>query len=743
MEFTLRLAEVLFDGRLVRLQFSAPVAPEVESAPDWRPAALENLHATANGIPLEPLGSMCVDWSILAENEWEEPADKATLEGSFLARVEYVDRDGKQAELSSIYATLDSGKSAKELLPGSVWNLRLPYPVPTGQTARVYLTNPQANSNSFQRIAEGLPPGTQVYSIQSSRTVANGPPPQPLTSWVLHALVPEGQILTQGQSVKIDVPPTLLRTSTSSTAPASQTAVNRSLVGPDGFSSAALGQNRLTVHVSASHGDDKAPGTPTRPVRSVGMAFQLLQKAPSAPATIRLLRGDRFFEDIWRPHWKNDQFDLLVIEDYWDDTFGADPQTRPIVVGKQKNSPISWHGGHAPQIGPILIRRIHWSECRVVPVNGGRAWIFDDCLFERAPIGLQAVGQYSLSEVVFLRCILIDAADDRDRIQALFCHHGRRVLISQCVVDRCGYIRRDFSRRNVFSHNLYMQTSIGEVAIWGSWVMRGGSHGIQLRSNGLISRCVFNRNALGTLLGRSGTQSQNLILHSDDIGPKLLRGWGAGLGNDVTPGYSQRLEGCLILNSLGGSARAIDLGDEGNTSEPPRIVKEIRHNLVLNHGRVIQIGGIGRRCLIHSNVFNAIPSDTVYAFKPMDNATFANLSVDLNVYSIPERSTFLTSAPVPSREDWIRTGRDQHSTFRRAPSSTSRYSLDDYARAQKLGDTEAALLAALRGRKPGEWAPWYSPFPAYEAFLEAYRPKESLGQEAGPWSFLTRPAKPA
>lgn len=733
MDFTLREAEVLFDGRLVRLLFTSPVTPRPAESPDWRPGWLRGLRATLGGRPLQPLGVMAVDWTVTPDQCWPEPAPRARLDGRFLARVAYADRNGREVDLSGPYADFRSHEYWVALSPGTALTIRLPHPVPAGQTARIYLSDPTASYGTFRRAAADIPPGTETHTI-SSPPSASASAPDPLTCWVLHALI-DGEPVTLGSAATLEVPAGLLTDDSGrATAAGSIDVVNRSLVGPDGFTDPSLGMNKLAVHVSSSRGRDDAPGSPDRPVQTVERAFALLRAAPPAPATIRLLRGDRFTEATWRPHWRPGHLDRLVIEDYWHDGFGADPATRPVLTARGEKPPIAWHTGFSRQIGPLFLRRLHVLNAKVGLVTAARAVVIDDCVLERSTASFQSRDDHATQEVVLLRSAFIDAARDSDRVQGLFCHGARRVTISQCVFDRCGYIRSDFSARNIYSHAIYLQNSVGEAAVWGNWILRGGSHGVQLRSCGLIAGNVFARNALGSFIKTGGTQARNLYLQSDDISPKARRGFGAIISGSPIPSFCQRVEGCLFLHSLGGQPRAIQCTESVEAGDTPGGFQEIRHNLVLDHGVAVMLADIGLRCVIRANVFNGPERKGLYLVKSPGPHALDTLAADLNVYHVPRGGEFVEKGPFRDQATWVRSGRDQHSEFTPNPTSASRYGLADYARDHGLDASEAALLAALRTRPAGTWPQWFSTDRAYESFLRAYAPNARSPLAAGPWS---------
>ncbi|GIW87221.1 MAG: hypothetical protein KatS3mg108_1545 [Isosphaeraceae bacterium] len=555
---------------------------------------------------------------------------------------------------------------------------------------------------------------------------------------MLHGLI-EGEPVTLAAEARIELPAALLRDqSDRTTAFGSLTAINRSLVGPDGFTAPELGRNRLVVHVSSSRGRDTNPGTPDRPLQTVSQAFDQLRAAPPAPATIRLLRGDRFSEPTWKPHWRPGQLDRLVIEDYWHDPFGADPTARPLITAPGDKPPIAWHTGHARLIGPLILRRLHFQNAKVGLVTAARAVVLDDCVLERSTASFQSRDDHATQEIILLRSILIDAARDNNRVQGLFCHGARRVTISQCVFDRCGYTKADFSQRNIYSHSIYLQNSVGEAALWGNWILRGGSHGVQLRSCGLIAGNVFARNPLGSFIKTGGTQAGNLYVQSNDIAPNVRRGFGAIISGSPIPSYCQRVEGCLFLHAVGGQPRAIQCTEHAEAGDGPGGFHEIRFNFVLDHGAAVLLDQIGRQCVIRSNVFNGPERIPLYLLRSNAPETLDTLSADFNVYHIPRQGAFLQRGPIRTWDQWTRSGRDQHAALLPHPTSQARYDLGDYARDHQLGSNEATLLAALRNRPAGQWPTWADTDRVYTAFLQAYAPASSLAVSAGPWSYRTQ-----
>lgn len=737
MSFELRQAEVLQDGRLVRLLFTSGVACSEVGPPDWRPGWLEGLRIQVDGVAAEPLGVMKTDWTLPADQCWTNEREGANLNGRYVARVAYVNDRGEEVELSASYAEFKSHEHWSELKPGTSLVLRLPHPVPTGQTARVYLSGPDGDGTRCRRVVDGIPPGAETCEVRA-QPAPSAPAPAPLTSWVLHVLMPEGRPIARGRSVTVDVPSGILRDSKNEQTKAARVqALNDSWVGEDGFSAELVSTASTVLHVSSSRGLDTNPGTADRPLKTVARAWRLIK--PGAGGTIRLRRGDVFAEPNWRPQPATDARALLVIEDYWHPMGpGGDPGTRPIVQATDRPS-INWHPGHARHLGNYLIRRLHFQGGRVSINTAFDNLIFDDCTFERAFLSVQARGERAIQNVALLRCTLIDANSPGAHVQGFFCHNTRRVLISQCMVDRCGYPSLDFSRRDIYCHNIYLQNSVGEAAVWGSWILRGGSHGVQLRSHGLIARNVLGLNALGAFIKSGGTQAMNVYIASDDIAPNTPRGTGAGMQASPVPSYSQRVEGCLFLHARGGQPRSVILGKAEGDLPDRKHFEEVRYNLVLEHGAALWINQTALLSTLNGNVL--VLSEKYPLFVVEGQVDLSRLRSDANVILAAPNARIARANGLLGRDQWVKQGQDQHSTFLAPRLPQVRYGLGDYAKAAGVGATEAALLAALRQRPPRQWPSWHVTEAAYSAFLEAYRLREPLPIAAGPW--YLRDVRPA
>ena len=83
------------------------------------------------------------------------------------------------------------------------------------------------------------------------------------------------------------------------------------------------------------------------------------------------------------------------------------------------------------------------------------------------------------------------------------------------------------AQATIFNHHLYLQTSNFDVVVRGNILSDPSSHGVQLRSGGVLDDNLFlNVPLAGFIGGAGGWMSRNVVLGGADISSSLPRGWG-------------------------------------------------------------------------------------------------------------------------------------------------------------------------------------------------------------------------
>jgi hypothetical protein len=539
-------------------------------------------------------------------------------------------------------------------------------------------------------------------------------------------------------------------------------AANLSLVDADGFTTDSFrrGTGGVTLYVSSRHGNDQrtlaSAQDPATPLRSVQRAFALLSAAGQhgRGAAVRLLRGDTFAGHVRVTVGGQDRDHPLVIEDYWHD-YGdgrPDPGTRPVVqsdlrLGQLNGLWVSGGAGH-PVPHHVVVRRVHFAQTGrsegdsagtglslLLPV---RDWTIDDSVFENfANGGNFWAGSGRLTDVTLLRTAILDShkntantsPGDGIGTQGLLANHTDRLLISQSTFDRNGRTTSDLSGRSVYSHNLYINKSNGPAAVWGSIIRAGGSHGVQLRSGGILAYNYFARNAIGGFVGHpGGVATRNVVELAEDIDPLQRRGWGLGIEATQTNILSAALERNIVVNALGGNALGLYTAQSNGVGIRDAV---IRNNTLVHAGHIehsLSSKAAPHAVRAESNLVDSDGRPGVVVRSSTSN--WGWYESDENLWHNDVNRPFSRGGALIGWDDWQRlTGTEDRSIDAVPGLVDGGAGIAGFAAARGLGATEAQFIAHARSRRPGTWGSADDALQIYEYFADRYRPT-NLGATA-------------
>ncbi len=224
-----------------------------------------------------------------------------------------------------------------------------------------------------------------------------------------------------------------------------------------------------------------------------------------------------------------------------------------------------------------------------------------------------AGGELTMKNLTFRRCVITDAYKESAHTQGMFIRNSEDVLIEENVFDYNGWREGVFHVMydRLLGHNIYVQyqNGPGTFTIQNNIFTRASSHGVQLRSGGILNGNYFARNPLHSFNRgdfRSCINNDNVYQESVDIvdGNGLLAERGMALDLfDLHPDYNHECKRNIISNDLSGAKNsyAIRLSDYSAAimGQPETNYKEdwpsyaynltIEDNIVYNHRRGIHI----------------------------------------------------------------------------------------------------------------------------------------------------------
>jgi hypothetical protein len=583
-------------------------------------------------------------------------------------------------------------------------------------------------------------------------------------NWTVTCLVPDGgEVITfDAAGLTVTAPEGVIRDNAGSWTAAVEGAEleNRSLVDADGFTTErfARGAGGVTLYVSTRHGTDgrglAQAQNPATPVKTLSRALELIAAGGKAQtgSAIRLLRGDVFAGGANLKVGGPDRRHPFVLEDYWHD-YGdgrSDPGTRPIIRADWSQG--RYHGlrstvGTSPgALDNVVIRRLKIEAVGRSGTNkasfglyllaGGANWTIDDCVIHNFVhnIGVHGVAA-RYDELSVLRTAVTDAHLEDPRTpnshtQGLFAKDADDILISQSLFDRNGWVDRAFTTRDQFSHNLYLQTGSTPSVLWGNVIRAGGSHGVQMRSGGILAYNYLGRNAIAAFTGTpGGAQIKNVVELAENL-TRLPTGDGLEINPEAGDVTAMAVEFNIIVNSRGTKQRAI------TTAFKPYTIANatITHNTIVNGGSLYHImptkdivpdDGAVR---VEANLFDT-GGKTVIHGRQLGAAieTWDWLAADENLlYNdriAPEFQYFTGTREVPmDLGEWReRTGTEAESIWLEPQYVNPSANLASYSASAGGPATENGYITEMRQRAPGQWLSRFDMARLHDYYAQEYR----------------------
>lgn len=545
---------------------------------------------------------------------------------------------------------------------------------------------------------------------------------------------------------------------------------NRSLVDADGFTTQrfARGVGGVTLYVSSRYGNDNqtlaAATNPATPFASVGRAMQALDQGGyhKTGSAIRLLRGDVFRGNVRLTQGGQDRAHPFVIEDYWHD-YGdgrTDPKVRPIMrsswVAGEPNGFFSLNHFTPSEMNHVVIRRIrfeavkrngdHRSSKGLQAWKAGVGWAVDDCVFHNYVTGIDIYDPSGdrYQDFLVLRTVITDAhvsakAAPWTHAQGLFAKGVDGLLISQCTFDRNGRTTNDLTGRDMYSHNMYIQQECGPATVWGNVIREGGSHGVQMRSGGILAYNYLGRNAIGGFVSYpGGAITHNVVEWADDIATDSKRGFGLAMNVEYGTSVSQVIEFNVIVNTVGGNPRAISTYRDSADGVRDGVV---RNNTIYNAGFMFNSLSTNaeppHKIRVRQNLVRSGPTVS-FLIDQKSPEDWAWLESDQNIWHTSNAdATFRYFGKGDmSLTGWqAYTGLDARSVRVQPRLVNNAASIVTYSASMKGPNTESGYVGFARKRRLDAWSVLLDTTKIFDYFAQQYRPLNVSGTGDGALDF--------
>jgi hypothetical protein len=172
--------------------------------------------------------------------------------------------------------------------------------------------------------------------------------------------------------------------------------------------------------------------------------------------------------------------------------------------------------------------------------------LFEDMRFQYCNVVIQAEIPGSVLRWRFYRSQFLDSyATDNEHVEGIYLNGVSEMSIEESMFDLCGW-HPDVPAAvpTIYNHCIYWQKEgPSDGLVRGNIVLRGASHGVQMRSSGRVLGNVFARNAIQGFLADDVPENEvygeaigNVFLESEDTLPReghpadgssdVPRGWG-------------------------------------------------------------------------------------------------------------------------------------------------------------------------------------------------------------------------
>ena len=377
-------------------------------------------------------------------------------------------------------------------------------------------------------------------------------------------------------------------------APAPETPVMPAPVA--GYTDFKRSADTRVVYVSSKGSDANDGLSPERPVATV--ARGLAQLRDGFPDHLLFKRGDVFKSGfgIWTLSGRSAREPMVI------GAYGTGERPR----FEFEDTAIITHGGSGiERTDNLAFVSLHFLGAANDPHNKPRVgtprcilWLrpardvaFEDVRFEYCSVGLQSEVLNGIERWRFYRSLFLDVFNATGgHASGLYLSKVKAVSVEECIFDLCGWHPDVPSAQpTMFNHCIYWQKqSATDGLVRGNIIMRGSSHGVQMRSSGRVEGNVFVRNAIGGFLADdtqvgpvNGVAVNNVFSEAEDITPREKhagtehRGWGFELiVNGGNPKYS-----FVLKDNIFSTCRAAN--PSGCRTAPASLPRaEIANNLV-------------------------------------------------------------------------------------------------------------------------------------------------------------------
>jgi hypothetical protein len=349
-------------------------------------------------------------------------------------------------------------------------------------------------------------------------------------------------------------------------------------------------------------------------VATIAKAKQLLEENSLArngkPDWLLLKKGGVWDETLgqWRMSGRSAD-ERLLVSSYGDIT------TRPLLRTGPNDGVLTNGGGGSPtHIDHVAFVGLHFQARTYggTSAPNGVIWLqpsnnllIEDCMFESYETNL-IIQAYPAparhNNFQLRRNVIVDAYNTGSGTvgHGLYMYGVDGALIEENVFDHNGWNEAIPGTASIFRHTMYLQNGNSGVIVRRNIIANGASHGVQLRSGGIVEDNLFVRSSIALLVGggnnpaAAGVQAEikgNVIVEGKNIDAANVRGWGMEFSNISAASIHHN----VIANMGAGlfpMPISIDALKDGDTTPAVGVHDaDFNRNIIYNWGGTVQIKG--------------------------------------------------------------------------------------------------------------------------------------------------------
>lgn len=298
-----------------------------------------------------------------------------------------------------------------------------------------------------------------------------------------------------------------------------------------------------------------------------------------------------------------------------------------------------------------------WKESGFRIYGKGGNYVLHDMKIEGFKFGivLQGYSEGAIKNAVMIRCIVNNSFGHWDgavggHSSGIYADAVDGLRFIECTFDRNGWNPQvNGAKRTKFNHNFYVQYNCANVAMSGSIVTRGSSHGLQLRCGGDVINNLFVRNALGFYVSRAPSLVlDNVVMDCDDIDDREIRGQGININPVVQATVANNI--VTVKSGRAGWMPGIQVSWTKALNDLPSFNVEMHDNVIWdwwmdNHHDEIIIDKAARVSRYNNTVDGVVQENG-------SRVVYNDPTVDFDSYVEGGFSEFLNNAVNRRRGEW-------------------------------------------------------------------------------------------